>query len=72
MVFIEHLESKISDFSSQKLASLEEIEREHILRVLESCKGKISGPGGATEILQISSSSLYSKMKKFGIKSDFY
>ncbi|WP_159729359.1 sigma-54 dependent transcriptional regulator [Sphingobacterium sp. 18053] len=72
MVFTEHLESKISDFSSQKLASLEEIEREHILRVLESCKGKISGPGGATEILQISSSSLYSKMKKFGIKSDFY
>ncbi|WP_426790775.1 sigma-54-dependent transcriptional regulator [Sphingobacterium sp. WOUb80] len=74
MVFTEYLESKlkISDFSSQRLASLEEIEREHILRVLESCKGKISGPGGATEILQISSSSLYSKMKKFGIKSDFY
>lgn len=74
MVFTEHLESKIkiSDFSSQKLASLEEMEREHILRVLESCKGKISGPGGATEILQISSSSLYNKMKKFGIKSDFY
>ncbi len=74
MIFAEHLESKLisSDFPAQKLGSLEEIERDHILRVLESCKGKVSGHGGATEILQISSSSLYSKMKKYGIKPDFY
>ncbi|MDR0262495.1 MAG: sigma-54 dependent transcriptional regulator [Sphingobacterium sp.] len=74
MIFAEHLESKLisSDSPAQKLCSLEEIERDHILRVLESCKGKVSGQGGATEILQISSSSLYSKMKKYGIKPDFY
>lgn len=72
MAFTNQTEIKTSDFPSKKLGSLEEIEREHILHVLESCKGKISGPGGATEILQISPSSLYSKLKKYGIRSDFY
>ena len=74
LAFTDHIggQAKISGNQSHKLGSLEEMEREHILRVLESCNGKISGPGGATEILQVSSSTLYTKMKKYGIKSDFY
>ncbi|WP_433900961.1 sigma-54-dependent transcriptional regulator [Sphingobacterium puteale] len=73
-VFTDHMggQTQIEGKQSQKLGSLEEMERAHILRVLESCNGKISGPGGATEILQISSSTLYTKMKKYGITSDFY
>ena len=63
---------KMHIVQNEKLGSLEEIERAHILRVLEACGGKISGPGGASEILQISTSSLYAKMKKYGIKADFY
>lgn len=73
LAFTDHMrgQTKIGG-KPQKLGSLEEMERAHILRVLESCNGKISGPGGATEILQISSSTLYTKMKKYGITSDFY
>lgn len=63
---------KMHIVQNEKLGSLEEIERAHILRVLEACGGKISGPGGASEILQISTSSLYAKMKKYGIKADFH
>lgn len=39
----------------------------HIERTLEKTKGKISGTGGAAEILQINPGTLRSKMKKLGI-----
>jgi len=48
--------------------SLEEMEREHILHALNTCGGKVFGPGGAAELLKIPATSLYSKMKKLGIK----
>lgn len=45
-----------------------ENEREHILAVLESCNWKISGKGGAAEILDINVNTLNSRMKKLGIQ----
>lgn len=45
-----------------------ENERDHILAVLESCKWKISGKGGAAEILDINANTLNSRMKKLGIE----
>ena len=45
-----------------------ENEREHILAVLESCNWKISGKGGAAEILDINVNTLNSRMKKLGIE----
>jgi formate hydrogenlyase transcriptional activator len=36
---------------------------------LKKCKGKVSGKGGAAEILNIPASTLYSKMKKLGVNS---
>jgi two-component system response regulator HydG len=45
-----------------------ENERDHILAVLESCKWKISGKGGAAEILDINVNTLNSRMKKLGIE----
>jgi two-component system, NtrC family, response regulator HydG len=45
-----------------------ENERDHILAVLESCHWKISGKGGAAEILDINVNTLNSKMKKLGIE----
>jgi transcriptional regulator with GAF, ATPase, and Fis domain len=45
-----------------------ENERDHILAVLESCNWKISGKGGAAEILDINVNTLNSKMKKLGIE----
>lgn len=44
-----------------------ENERDHILAVLESTNWKISGKGGAAEILDINVNTLNSRMKKLGI-----
>jgi transcriptional regulator with GAF, ATPase, and Fis domain len=48
--------------------SFEENERDHIIRVLNKCKGKIYGPGGAAEILGLRASTLNSKIKKLKIE----
>jgi two-component system response regulator HydG len=47
-----------------------ENEREHILAVLESCNWKISGKGGAAEILDINVNTLNSRIKKLGIQKN--
>lgn len=46
---------------------LEEIEREHILRILDKTGWKIAGPGGAAEILDMNPSTLRSRIHKLGI-----
>jgi transcriptional regulator with PAS, ATPase and Fis domain len=46
---------------------LEEIERAHILAVLEACQWRIKGAGQAAERLGLHPSTLYSRMKKLGI-----
>lgn len=51
----------------EKVKTIDENERDHILSVLKSCKGKISGLGGAAEILKLPPTTLNSKIKKFGI-----
>jgi transcriptional regulator with GAF, ATPase, and Fis domain len=48
-------------------SSLEAAERDHILRVLRECKGKIGGANGAAERLGLKRTTLNSKMKKLGI-----
>jgi formate hydrogenlyase transcriptional activator len=52
--------------------SLEEVERAYIIEVLHRCGGKISGAGGAAEILNIPGNTLHSKMKKLGIGKGEY
>jgi PAS domain S-box-containing protein len=47
--------------------TLEEIERQHILKVMEECKWKINGLHGAAEVLNMHPNTLRSKMKKLGI-----
>jgi formate hydrogenlyase transcriptional activator len=49
-------------------SSLAEIEKQTILRALERCAGKIYGPGGAAQALGLKPSTLYGKMRKFGIE----
>jgi transcriptional regulator of acetoin/glycerol metabolism len=48
--------------------SLEEVERKHILSILEKGRWRIRGKGGAAEILGLNPTTLYSKMKKLGIQ----
>lgn len=53
------------------LETLETVERNHILKTLKACKGRVSGTGGAAEILGLPAQTLYSKMKKLGIKTGY-
>ncbi|KUJ62306.1 Fis family transcriptional regulator [Flavobacteriaceae bacterium CRH] len=53
--------------------SLEEMERLFIISALKRCNGKISGAGGAAEVLDIPGNTLHSKMKKLAItKSEYF
>ncbi|WP_264537508.1 sigma 54-interacting transcriptional regulator [Flavobacterium sp. N1736] len=53
--------------------SLEEMERLFIISALKRCNGKISGVGGAAEVLDIPGNTLHSKMKKLAItKSEYF
>ena len=54
-----------------KVKTMEEMERDHIMNILKICKGKVYGPGGAAELLNIPSTTLNSKIKKLGIKFEF-
>jgi transcriptional regulator with GAF, ATPase, and Fis domain len=47
--------------------TLEEVQRQHILRVLTLTQGRIYGPGGAAALLGLKPSTLQSRMKKLGI-----
>jgi len=48
--------------------SLEDAERRHILGVLEKNGWRLTGPGGAAEVLGLKRTTLQSKMKKLGLK----
>jgi transcriptional regulator with GAF, ATPase, and Fis domain len=48
--------------------SLDDVERRHILGVLQKSDWRLSGPGGAAEILGLKRTTLQSKMKKLGIR----
>ena len=50
------------------ILDLEENERQHIKNVLLKTNGKVSGEGGAAEILKINPKTLMSRMTKLGIK----
>jgi transcriptional regulator with GAF, ATPase, and Fis domain len=47
--------------------NLEDMERRHIMAVLERTRWRVAGKGGAAEVLGLKRSTLYSKMKKLGI-----
>jgi PAS domain S-box-containing protein len=47
--------------------TLTEVERAHILQVLDSTHWRVSGPNGAAQILGINPQTLVSRMKKLGI-----
>jgi formate hydrogenlyase transcriptional activator len=53
---------------SNQIASLDEIQQQHIQHILNETGGKINGVGGAAEILQMKPSTLRNRMNKLGIK----
>jgi formate hydrogenlyase transcriptional activator len=58
---------RISCPVSVSLKTIDENERDHILAIIEYCRGRASGTGGAAEILGVPRSTLHSKMKRLGI-----
>jgi transcriptional regulator with GAF, ATPase, and Fis domain len=62
-------QNDLSNNNQGAALTLEESERMHITNILEQCNWKISGKQSASEILDLPSSTLRSKMKKLGIKA---
>jgi transcriptional regulator with GAF, ATPase, and Fis domain len=58
------------DKADMVIKTIDVNERDHILNILKYCKGKISGAGGAADLLGVPASTLHSKMKRLGIKKD--
>lgn len=48
--------------------TLADVERDYILRVVEWCDWRIRGPGSAAKLLGLNASTLYSRLKKLGIR----
>ncbi|MEN0053073.1 MAG: helix-turn-helix domain-containing protein, partial [Mucilaginibacter sp.] len=53
------------------IKTIEENERDHIIKALKHCKGRISGPCGAAKMLGVPPTTLSSKLKKLGIRRGF-
>jgi len=49
-------------------SQMKRMEKENLIRALDACNGKISGEGGAAELLEIPPTTLASKIKKLKIK----
>ena len=59
---------RMANTDASAILSLEDAERRHISGVLETCGWRLTGQGGAAEILGLKRTTLQSKMKKLGIK----
>lgn len=63
-----HVGQPAAERASGGSGSLEAIEREHILRVLNETEWVVSGPNGAAARLGLKRTTLQARMKKLGIK----
>ena len=55
----------------ERIKSMMENERDHILSALERCNWKIYGQDGAADLLELNPSTLNSRMKKLGIEKKY-
>lgn len=61
-------------YSKTKISSLDEVVKNHIQTALQRSQGKIHGPNGAAQILEVHPNTLRHRMKKLGIsfKKNYY
>ncbi len=59
---------QLGSSETPRIRNLEDLERAHILGVLEKAGWRITGSGGAAEVLGLKRTTLQSKMKKLGIR----
>jgi DNA-binding NtrC family response regulator len=62
--------ANVTNSNNNGFKTMIENERDHIMAVLESCNWKISGKGGAAEILDVNVNTLNSRIKKLGIEKE--
>jgi len=69
LVFPQQKRKEIPQAGNQEhgILELDELNAFHIRRILKLTKGKINGPGGAAELLQIHPNTLRKRMDKLGI-----
>jgi formate hydrogenlyase transcriptional activator len=53
---------------AESIGTLEETQRQHILRALRQTEWRIAGPNGAAQLLGIKRTTLQARMRKLGIK----
>jgi formate hydrogenlyase transcriptional activator len=63
-----HIEDPLAAPARSTPERLDEIERGHILRMLQRCGWRISGKGNAAAVLGLKPSTLHSRMQKLGIQ----
>jgi chemotaxis protein methyltransferase CheR len=63
---VDELKTSQKDFTTSK--TMEKVERDHIVRILEQTHWKVSGKNGASEILGLNVSTLRARMRKLGIR----
>ena len=61
-------DGKLSLSPNDRLVSFEEMQRQYIMEALRRTKGKVTGSGGAAELLKVNGRTLMSKMVKLGIE----
>ncbi|MGA8179751.1 MAG: sigma 54-interacting transcriptional regulator, partial [Desulfobacterales bacterium] len=59
---------KSLEYVSAPLQTIEQVEHDHIVRVLEKTRWKVAGKNGAAEILGLNPSTLHGHMRKLGIR----
>ena len=64
------VESAASAGNPPGIQTLQEIEKDHIVSALRAANGKVSGKGGAAELLGLKPTTLGSRMKKLGISPE--
>jgi formate hydrogenlyase transcriptional activator len=69
-----HKKQEVSQSSQEyfSLKTIDENERDHILKMLKYCNGKIAGEGGAAQRLGVPASTLGSKIKRLGIRKEHF
>lgn len=60
--------SQVSPSSLSSISTLEEAERQHILRALKQTQWRIAGPKGAATLLGMKRTTLQARMRKLGIR----
>ncbi len=55
---------------SEEIRPLREMEREFVLKALKRCRWRVSGKGGAAELLDLKPTTLYAKMRKLEIRKN--